>query len=202
MCHGSGALSSLFLLVIPRGCGASIAGAPTLATLGAGSDGTAECASECRTRVGRSSDQDYTAGPNAPAGWKTWRSSWTSGGHSRSREVRQMGRRREIMTHLELRDESLRGSHRSGAVDGHDECRNQYGCAEQRNNDRTEKGQECSCTSSWSCCPREGLWIATARLGHGVATSLSCVVFEKQHKTCYGRSESSRGTRSSKLLIS
>ena len=33
---------------------------------------------------------------------------------------------------------------RSGAVDGHDECRKQYGCAEQRSNDRSKEGQECA----------------------------------------------------------
>ena len=66
MCHGSGAVSSLFLLVILRvttveihGCRASIASAPTTAGLGTGSDGTAEYASRRRACVGRSSDQDY-----------------------------------------------------------------------------------------------------------------------------------------------
>ena len=69
MCHGSGAISSLFLLVILRvvtveihGWRASIASAPTTAGLGTGSDGTAECASRPRACVGRSLDQDYTAG--------------------------------------------------------------------------------------------------------------------------------------------
>ena len=42
-----------------------------------------------------------------------------------------MGRRRESMAKVELRDESLRGSHRS-VVNGHDECRKQRGCVEQR----------------------------------------------------------------------
>ena len=40
MCRSSGAISSLFLLVILHGCRASIASAPTLATLGTSSDTT------------------------------------------------------------------------------------------------------------------------------------------------------------------
>ena len=48
------------------------------------------------------------------------------------------------MAQMGLRDESLRGSHRSGAVNGHDECRKQHGRFEQRSNDWTEKGQECA----------------------------------------------------------
>ena len=36
------------------------------------------------------------------------------------------------MAQVELRDESLRESHRSGVVNGHDECRKQHGCVEQR----------------------------------------------------------------------
>ena len=83
MCHGSGAVSSLFLLVILRvatveihRCRASITSAPTLATFGAGCDGTAECASKFRTRVRRSSEQDCTAGPCGPARWTTWNSNW------------------------------------------------------------------------------------------------------------------------------
>ena len=116
ICHGSGAISSQFLLLILHGCRASIA------TLGAGSNGTAECASKCRTLVGRSSDQDHTAGPSAPAGWRTWRSSRTSGGYSCSWEARHMGRRRE-------------------SVARHDECRKQHGCVEQRNSGRSEEGR-------------------------------------------------------------
>ena len=124
MCHGSGAISSLFLLVILRvatveirGCRTSIASAPTTAGLGTGSDGTAECASRRRACVGRSSDQDYTTGPSAPAGWTTWYSSWTGGGYSCTREAGQVGRQREGMAQLEFRDESLRGSHRPGFRD-------------------------------------------------------------------------------------
>ena len=117
MCHGSGAILSLFLLVILRvatveihGCRANIASAPTTGGLGTGSDGTAECASRRRACVGRSSDQDYTTGPSAPAGWTTWYSGWTGGGYWCTWEAGQVGRQR---------DGSLCGSHRSGFVGGH-----------------------------------------------------------------------------------
>ena len=87
MYHGSGVISSLFLLVIRcvvaeiHGCGSSIASAATLVTLGA-SDGTAECVERRRARVGRSSKEGCTAGPSAPAGRKTCNVSWPGGGHS------------------------------------------------------------------------------------------------------------------------
>ena len=87
--------SSLFLLVMVcvvaveiRGCRSGIARAPTLATLGAASGGTAECASRRGARVGRSSEQDRTAGPCAPARWTTYNVSWPCGGYSCSRETR------------------------------------------------------------------------------------------------------------------
>ena len=81
----------LFPLLILHGCRTSIAGARTLATLGTGSDGTADCASKCRTCVGRSSDQDYTAGPSAPARWTTGAAAGTSGGYSCSRRGQTNG---------------------------------------------------------------------------------------------------------------
>ena len=114
MCHGCGAISSLFLFVVLRvatveihGCRASIASAPTTAGLGTGSDGTAECSSRSRACVGRSSDKDYTAGSSAAAGWTTWYSSWTGGGHSCAREAGHVGRQRQGMAQLEFRDEKL-----------------------------------------------------------------------------------------------
>ena len=67
MCHGSGAISSLFLLVILRaatvkihGCRKSIASAPTIAFLGTGSDGTGGCAFRHGACVGRSSQTRIT----------------------------------------------------------------------------------------------------------------------------------------------
>ena len=88
------------------------------------------------------------------------------------------------MAKLEVRDESLRASHRSGAVNGHDECKMQHGCFEQRSNDRSEEGQECkvvlhldhvmhgSSGSHRKCI---------ARVKHGgVATSLSSA-FTQEH---------------------
>ena len=143
MCHGRGAVPSLFLSVILRvatveihGCRASIASAPTTAGLGTGSDGTAECVSRCRACVGRSSDQDCTTGPSAPAGWTTWYSSWTGGGYSCTREAGQVGRQREGVAQLEFR--------RSSFVGRHDDCGMQYGCFEQRYDDGREKGKECA----------------------------------------------------------
>ena len=83
MCHGSGATSSLFLLVILRvatvgihGCRASIESVPTTAGLGTRSDGTAnalrgaECALvEAQTRITQL-DQALQQGgrPGAAAG--------------------------------------------------------------------------------------------------------------------------------------
>ena len=148
LCHGSGAFFSMFLLVILRvvtveihGCRTSIASAPTTAGLGKGSDGIAECTSRRRACVGRSSDQDYTTGPSAPAGWTTQYSSWTGGGYSCTREAEQVGRQRVGMCQLEFRDESFRGSHRSSFVGGHDDCGMQYGCYEQRYDDGRGKGK-------------------------------------------------------------
>ena len=55
-----------------------------------------------------------------------------------------MGRQRDGMAQLELRDESLSGSHRPGAADGHDRCRDQYGCVEQRKHDVKQEVQKCA----------------------------------------------------------
>ena len=52
-----------------------------------------------------------------------------------------MGRQREGMAQLEHRDESLRGSHRSTFVGGHDDCGMQYGCHDQRYDDGREKAR-------------------------------------------------------------
>ena len=116
MHHGNGIISSFpFLLfvslaaVIHR-CGSGSASAPMLATFGAGSDGTAECPERRRARVGRSLEQDCTAGPSAPARHKTYGVGRPGGGYSLSGETRQVGRQREGVDKLELRDEGLRGS--------------------------------------------------------------------------------------------
>ena len=197
MCHGCGAISSLFLLVILRvatvdihGCRASIASAPTTAAgLGTGSDGRAGCASRRRACVGRSSDKDCTTGPSAPAGWTTWYSSWTGCGFSCTREAGQVGRQREGMAQQEFRDESSCGSQRSGHVGGHDDCGMQYGCYGQRYDDGRDKGKECAVVfrldhvvhkkSSGSHCK------CTTRLGHGgVANALSNVLSKEQCETC------------------
>ena len=50
----------------------------------------------------------------------------------------QVGRQREGMAQLEFCNESSRRSHRSGFVDGHDDCGMQYGCYEQRCDDGRE----------------------------------------------------------------
>ena len=93
------------------------------------------------------------------------------------------------MAQLGLRDEGLRGSHRSGAVNEHDECRKQCGCVEQRSNDRSEEGQECAVALHFdhvlhgksSGSHRK----STARMWHGgVATSLSSAFFKEQCMTC------------------
>ena len=86
-----------------------------------------------------------------------------------------MGWRRESTPQLELRDGSSRGSHRSGAVNGQDECRMQYGCAEQRSYDRSEEGQEYAVVlrpdhamhGKGSGSHRK----CTARVGHGGAAT-------------------------------
>ena len=64
------------------------------------------------------------------------------------------------MAQLGLRGESLRGSHRSRAVNGHDECRKQCGCFEQRSNDKSEEGQECAVVHRPDHA-REELWIVS-----------------------------------------
>ena len=93
------------------------------------------------------------------------------------------------MAQLEFRDESLRGSHRSSFVGGHDDCGMQYGCYEQRYDDGREKGKECAVVfrldhavhrkSSGSHCK------CTTRLVHGgVANALSSVLSKEQCETC------------------
>ena len=93
------------------------------------------------------------------------------------------------MAQLEFCDDSDRGSHRSGFVGGHDDCGMQYGCHEQRCDDRREKGKECAVVfrldhvvhgkSSGSHCK------CTIRLGHGgVANALSSLLSEKESETC------------------
>ena len=100
-----------------------------------------------------------------------------------------MGRRRESMAQIELRDESLRKNRNE-----HDECRKLYGRVEQRSNDRSEEGQECAVVlrpdhamhGKSSGSHRK----CTAWLGHGgVATSLSGVFTEEHCKTCCGEFE-------------
>ena len=54
------------------------------------------------------------------------------------------GRLREGVAKLGLRDEGLHGSHRPAAVGGHDKCRAQRGCDEQRQHDATQAVQECA----------------------------------------------------------
>ena len=68
-----------------------------------------------RARGGRSSEQGW---------WTSWCSRWPSV-YSGTRENGQVVRQREGM--MELRDESLRWSHRSRFIVGHDECRDQCG---------------------------------------------------------------------------
>ena len=164
--------------MILHGRRASIASTPTLATLEAGSDGTAECASTCRTRVGRSSDQDYTqldqalqqGGPGTAAGQVV--------------ETRVFGR-------PDTWDGGEKAwPHRVFVMTAYT-----TNAAEQRCNDRSEEGQECAvvlhldhavhgkiCGSHRKC---------VTRLGHGgVATYVSCVFSEEQCKTSCGDARS------------
>ena len=95
-----------------------------------------------------------------------------------------MGRRRKLVVSSGSFVMKAYAGHRSGAVDGHGECRKQYGCVEQRSNDRSEEGQVCAVLfrpdhvmhgKSSGSPPK-----CTARLGHGrVATSLASVFFSE-----------------------
>ena len=98
------------------GCGSSSESAPTLATFGAGSDGTAECAER----------QQSTRWSKLRTGLHSW-TMWSSKAQDlRCRSVRwwilvfspkpdKWDGQREGVAKLELRDENLRGSHRTSS---------------------------------------------------------------------------------------
>ena len=123
MCHGSGAISSLFVLVIPTWMQSK----------------HRRCSNACnsrnrqaQTRVTQLDDALQQGGRPATSGgqvvdtcvlgrpdWDGSEKAWPS-------------------------DESFRGSHRPGAVNGHDRGRDQYGCVEQRKHDASQEVQECA----------------------------------------------------------
>ena len=94
---------------------------------------------------------------------------------------------REVVVKLELHDESLRGSDRSSTVDGHDKCRKQYGCVEQRGHDAKQEIQECTVVLRpdhvvhWQSSGQH--LECSSRLAHGgMADALSSVCSEDQCK--------------------
>ena len=118
--------------------------APTLATLGAGNDGTSECAERLRTLVGRSSEQDCTARPCAPARWKT---ATLAGQVVDTRVVERPDKcdgSEKAWPNWSFVMKAYAGAIRPGAVDGHDRCSDEYGCVEQRKHDESQEVQDCA----------------------------------------------------------
>ena len=155
-------MSSLFFLLIGcgageiHGCGSSSAGTPKLATLEQAATeqlnarrGAEHALVEAQSRIAQL-DQALQQGarPSTAVGQVLG--------------TRVLGR--EGVAKLELRDDRLRGSHRPAAVGGHDKCRDQYGCVEQRRHGASQAVQERSCSSSWSCCALAEPWIALPML--------------------------------------
>ena len=118
---------------------------------------SAECAQRRRARVFRSSE-------NAPARGKTCGVGRLGGRHACSRETGQVGRQREGVDKLELRDEGLRGSHRPGAVGGRDGCRGRRGRVEQRKRDASQAVLECAVVCRLDHVVLAEPWIASPML--------------------------------------